>query len=172
MKNRLLIVIAFSTVSGIAEAKSILSVYRPIAGYGYYEGFFVGVQSNLTKHSLLYFSTGLNTDPKFRSKSIAITLGMEMSIRRKEKILSIRKHPIALRLNTITWSRRDVNYQWYVQTISPQLVMKLSENGSLKKVKVFAGAAYNSVLWYKRKGFTNVGWPKEWQPDFGFVFTF
>lgn len=131
-----------------------------IAGAGNYEYLHAGVNIPI-KHNY-YFETAIGIKPwGFNERYMMgyVCFGGQLL---KEKQKKIKPY---LHLKLLCWDLDNAYNHFLFLAINPEIRVCYTVN---KRIQLCGnvGGLYNSMLYYKRKTYEEVGWPKEWQPSF------
>ncbi|MBA3704411.1 MAG: hypothetical protein H0W84_00480 [Bacteroidetes bacterium] len=139
-----------------------------IGGMGNYEYLHVGLNVVL-KHKY-YFETAVGIKPwGFRERYMMgyICFGGRF-LKEKEKIKKLKPY---LHLKLLCWDLDNAYNHFLFLGINPEIRIAYTLKKRLQLCGNIGGA-YNTKLYYKRKTYEEVGWPKEWQPSFSIQFLY
>jgi hypothetical protein len=155
-KSSLLLYIAF-IFTGLHSQSSHFT-----AGYGNFEAFNIGMRHEMKRVIWRYgYGNDLNLFGQGYYNCVYGSIGRPLL---KEQLNT--RNIISLHGRVLVWNIENKSNIFSAVSFSPQLQYqrKLRNNFSLD---VYAGYVYSSVFRYKRKGYYEIGWPREWMPDFG-----
>jgi len=131
-------------------------------GIGNYEAFNLGLRHNFEK---LNFEYGIGTDFNVHKQGFynVVHVGIEKEIFKK---ISLKNNQLLLNSRVFLWNIKNRSNIFTVFAPSIGLInqLKLSEK---IKLGIHAGVLWNTVIRYERLTFQDVGYPKEWQANFG-----
>lgn len=131
-----------------------------IVGAGNYEYLHAGVNVPI-KHRY-YFETSIGIKPwGFNERYMMgyVCFGGQLL---KEKQKKIKPY---LHLKLLCWDLDNAYNHFLFLAINPEIRISYAINERIQLCGNIGGL-YNSMLYYKRKTYEEVGWPKEWQPSF------
>lgn len=78
------------------------------------------------------------------------------------------KGPYRLNLHfrVLVWNLENKSNIFSAVAFTPKIEL-FRKLGTRYAISVYGGYSYSSVFRYKRKSYFEIGWPKEWLPDFG-----
>ncbi len=159
----LLLLFSSSLIVCHAQNDSAKTKLALIAGAGNYEYFHAG--THLLFIDKIYFETSLGIKPWGFRANLYTMLCLNLGT----KILKKREQPRFLEpsfhLKAVAWYFNNTYNRLLVVASGAELRLSFRLSN---KFQLFAngGVVYNSVPYYERKTYSEVGWPKEWQPSF------
>ena len=157
--NRKLIafIILFSTAfSTYAWEKSIG------LGFGNFEAFNIHMRRQTEKKVMEYgYGNDLNMYGQGFYNCIFGSVGKQAL---KKRING--SYQLYLHFRVLVWNLENKSNIFSAVTLGPKVEISKSLN-KWYSISVYGGYTYSSVFRYKRKNYYEVGWPKEWLPDFG-----
>ncbi|MBK7028016.1 MAG: hypothetical protein IPH45_01860 [Bacteroidales bacterium] len=148
----------------ILPSNSISQKLEVKAGFGNYEGFNIGLNHNFNKYRLEY---GLGSDLNVFGQGYSFSAHISGS-----KIIlggrTIAGNPVYLNLKAIAWNLSNKSNTFSAVSLSAEAFYKMKIN-ELFSLGTFCGIAWSSVFRFERKNYQDVGFIKEWQPNFGFT---
>lgn len=133
-----------------------------MVGVGNYEAFNCGLRHHFKKFNFEY---GLGTDFNIHQQGNynVILLGLGKKICNKSNFKS---HQLLVNCKNFVWriKNRSNLFTAYAPSIGLSDEIKLKEKLSLS---IYAGIIWNTVIKYERRTFQDVGYPKEWNANFG-----
>lgn len=75
-------------------------------------------------------------------------------------------YQLNLHFRVLVWNLENKSNIFSAVSFTPKIELSRSL-GKRYAISAYAGYSYSSVFRYKRKGYFEIGWPKEWLPDFG-----
>ncbi|MDQ3049230.1 MAG: hypothetical protein M3R27_16915 [Bacteroidota bacterium] len=146
-----------------AESDSIRTKTAVFIGAGNYEYLHLGFNSSIKQKHYVEIAAGIkpwgfNTS---QYQSAYLLAGTRL-FKKRSLLISPSIH-----LKCIGWHFNNRYNRFVVLGINPELrfSIRLKNHFSLS---INAGGLYNTPLYYERKTFEEVSWPKEWQPSFSF----
>lgn len=131
-------------------------------GFGNYEGFNLGLCHNYKKWKLEY---GLGNDLNIYQQGYCSSGHISAGMRIFNKYVS-ENQKVYAQFKTLVWNLENESNIFSVVSLSPELLYRYRINQKYQ-LGVYGGVVWSSVFRYKRKGFEEIGFPKEWQPGFG-----
>lgn len=131
-------------------------------GYGNYEGFHIGLRHSYDKLSVEYgFGTDFNMFQQGLYSNIHIALG-------KRTLKQPINNGIQLftNLKTVVWHIDNSSNSFSAVALSAESQLKIAITEQFQ-LGVHGGVIWSSVFRYRRKTYREIGFPKEWQPNFG-----
>lgn len=132
------------------------------AGFGNYEAFNIGLRHNYKNWSIEYgYGNDFNIYNQGFFNVVHFCAGMPILKKRISE-----KHKIFVQAKTFIWNVENRSNIFSAVSFSTELLYKthLNKNYSLG---VYGGLIWSSVFRYKRKNYQDIGFPEEWQPNFG-----
>jgi hypothetical protein len=132
-------------------------------GFGNYEGFNVGFRHTYEKWTLEY---GLGNDFNIYGQGYFTSLhGVVGKQILKNSILD--NHQLFANFRSSVWNIENKSNVFSAVSLSAELFYKFKVSRNYQ-LGVYGGIIWSSVFRYERKNFQDIGYPKEWQPNFGF----
>lgn len=134
------------------------------AGFGNFEGFNIGLCHTKGKYKFEY---GLGTDFNIYKQGACneIHASVGRSISGTGKILH---RPAYLDFKALVWNIRNQSNVFSAVSLSGEGLYKF-KIGNDYQVGIYGGIVWNSVFRYERRNYQDVGFVKDWQPNFGFT---
>jgi len=131
-------------------------------GIGNYEAFNCGLRHNFKKFNFEY---GIGTDFNLNKQGYynVVHIGIEKGILKKN---SFKNNQLLLNSRAFLWNIKNRSNIFTVFAPSFGLTNEL-KLGEKIKLGLYAGVIWNTVVRYERLTFQDVGYPKEWQANFG-----
>jgi hypothetical protein len=133
------------------------------SGYGNFEGFNIGMRHETKKAIFRYgIGTDFNVFGQGTYNCVFGSIGRPLL---KEQLHT--SNILSLHGKILLWNIENPSNIFSAAAFSPQLQFTRKMDKRFY-VSVYAGYVYSSVFRYKRKSYDEIGWPREWLPDFGF----
>ncbi len=131
-------------------------------GYGNYEGFNIGLRHSLNKMSLEY---GIGSD--FNIFNQGTYWGLHIAAGKRTLKNKISKGvQLFTNIKSIVWNIENSSNSFSAVAFSAESLLKINLDEHYQ-LGVYGGVIWSSVFRYKRKTYQEIGFPKEWQPNFG-----
>ncbi len=129
------------------------------AGYSNFEAFNIGVRHQSKKLLIRYgYGNDFNVFGQGYYNCIFGSLGRHL--------YKADKNAISLHGKVLVWNIENKSNIFSAVALAPQVEFSRKINDHFT-ASVCAGYVYSSVFRYKRKSFYEIGWPREWLPEFG-----
>jgi len=138
-------------------------------GLGYLECLHTGIELPISTRKTLEFSAGIQPFQWKDQHTFSISAGI--FTRNKLKESSKKIIPISYGVRSTLWNFENKFNHFVNLSIAPLIRYDLyiSKNSG---IRLSGGYAFNNVIFYKRKTFTEVGWPRNWLPSFALSWTY
>lgn len=124
------------------------------AGYGFYEVFHLGIKHNYRPNLGFEVSLGSQFETVHNHQYYDLTFQHNWIFRKNKKLSSW-----SLDKKLVFWYLEDKYYKWFVLSMEPAIGKNLKVNKKLN-LHIDAGPVFMVVLYFKRKTFEEVGWPR------------
>jgi hypothetical protein len=124
-------------------------------GFGFYEAFNIGYKHNYRPNLGFGVSIGYQFGIIKNQQYYNLTIQHDWTFRRKNKELST----WSLDKKLVFWYLEDKYYKWFVLSMEPAIEKTFLLNDRLG-IYLDAGPVFMVVLYFKRKTFEEVGWPR------------
>jgi hypothetical protein len=131
------------------------SLWQVNCGFGFYEAFNIGAKYNYRTNLGMRLSVGSQLGVIKNQKYYDITFEHDWTFRKKNKELS----SWSLDKKLVFWYLEDKYYKWFVLSMEPAIGKTFVINDKVG-VHLDAGPVFMVVLYFKRKTFDEVGWPR------------
>ncbi len=132
-------------------------------GLGNYEGFNIGLRHNYEKWHLEYgFGNDLNIYKQGYLTSFHALAGKRLLKNRLSD-----QQQLFTNFRSLVWNIENKSNIFSAVSLSAELLYKLKLTDKYQ-LGIYSGVLWSSVFRYERKNFQDIGYPKEWQPNFGF----
>lgn len=132
------------------------------AGFGNYEAFNIGLRHTY-KHWNIEYGYGNDLNVYNQGFFNVIHFGAGMPILKKQ---ISDKHKLFVQVKTFIWNIENQSNIFSAVSISSEILYKRKLNKNYQ-LGIYSGIIWSSVFRYKRKNYQDIGFPKEWQPNFG-----
>lgn len=132
------------------------------SGYGNYEGFNIGFRHSYKKISLEY---GIGTDFNMFRQGLYSDIYFSIGKRTLKRTFN-NNVQLFTNLKTVVWHLENSSNSFSATAFSAESLLKISLNDQYQ-LGVHGGIIWSSVFRYRRKTYHEIGFPKEWQPNFG-----
>ncbi|NVO19860.1 MAG: hypothetical protein HXX13_09170 [Bacteroidetes bacterium] len=132
------------------------------AGFGNYEGFNLGLCNSFKKLRLEY---GIGTDLNLYGQGFLIAAHASAG-----RILTLKKpssiHSLSLNFKITAWKLSNKSNVFSALSPSVEFQYQRKISGHYR-LGIFCGAAWTYIFQYERKTYEDVGYAREWLPNFG-----
>ena len=131
-------------------------------GFGNFEAFNIGLCHNFEKWRFEY---GIGNDFNIYNQGYYSSLNFSIG----KSILKKRKpgdDQLYFNFKSLVWNLENTDNIFSAVSLSTELLYTF-KLGNLYHLGAYGGIAWSSVFRYKRKNYQNVGFPRDWQPNFG-----
>jgi len=131
-------------------------------GFGNYDGFFLGYGHSFKRFNLEYH---LGNDFNIYDQGNLIDFNITLSKQVLKKTIK-NNFTASVGLKNHVWQLENKSNLFRAIALNPEINIICRRNSKLG-ISLFAGPIWSTVFQYERKGYQNVGFPKEWQANFG-----
>jgi hypothetical protein len=133
-----------------------------VTGYGNFEGFNIGMRHHVKRNIYMYgYGNDLNMFGQGYYNCVFASIGRPLFKRHIHT-----PHMLSLHGRILVWNIENKSNIFSAVSFSPQLQYTRTINKHFS-IAAYTGYVYSSVFRYRRKGYYEIGWPREWLPDFG-----
>jgi hypothetical protein len=125
------------------------------SGFGFYEGFHAGAKYNYRPNLRIGLSLGSQFGIIKDQQYYDLTFQHDWTFRKKNRELT----SWSLDKKLVFWYLEDKYYKWFVLSMEPAIGKTFILNDKFN-IHIDAGPVFMVVLYFKRKTFDEVGWPR------------
>lgn len=154
-----------STIVCILVFESTLVFSQSIevkGGFGNYEGFNIGLNHTFDEWRLEY---GIGNDLNIYSQGYYSALHVAVGKSVFKRIMPT-NNPVYVGLKAVVWNLENQSNVFSAISFSGELSHKLRLSRSLQ-LGIYGGIVWSRVFRYRHKGYQEVGFTRDWQPNFG-----
>jgi hypothetical protein len=145
----------------LSQTEDPKNKFAIVGGVGNYEYVHIGLNRSIKKNYYLEAAVGIKPWGISKEKYAMGYLCFGGTILKQKE----RKIQPYLHLKLLVWDLDNPYNQFVFLGINPEIKFSYKIN-QRTQLAANIGAIYNNMLYYNRKTYEEVGWPKQWQPSF------